>query len=318
MMDDLISISKIIKADNNPYNYLVFQTVNDNFKSVLLDFGFKQIFKRDNHNLRISHFYNDNYNYKFIAYENDYQVLMHKALAIIEKFSQLLSNKYQIHVVSGFLNKKLVLVCEANIIIEIKVTKRKNTFELRGTYSFNLNNFFDVVKRISNFALAPIQIVIIPLQLNDKKVRVKANDLSLSLISKYRTIIDNSDSQHPLKQKLAKKLKIPVMIIVGSNSKLGTLDVILTNSMDYYNVKTNEFETFLEEKFKNESILNFKVAYSCDAKKCQAKFAITYKSEILIKPFNQAFDPSSTCQVCQKPAKSKYIIVKGFINAAKV
>jgi hypothetical protein len=309
-MEDLKSLSKIINVDNNPYNYLVFQMVNEAFKSVLIAFNFKQIFKKDNVNLRLSHFYHEDYIYKFMAYESNYQIIMHKALALIEKFSQLLINKYQLQVVTGFLDKHLVLVCEGIKIVEIKITNKKNFFHLQGIYEFKLINFFKVLKRVNNFALAPIQIALIPLQLNDKKVRVNASDLYFSLINKYRTFIDNSESPHPLKQKLAKEFKIPVMINVGSNSKIESLDIILTKTMDYYNVKTRALEKFIKEKFETKPSLNLNVIYICGDKKCKVKSAVTNESKLLIKPFNQTLEPTSICQICQKPAKSKYILVK--------
>ena len=304
-MSNLDDLKYQLKEKQSHLYFTTYKSILDLIKLGLNNFDFKEV-----NNLIIppvsqGYFETIKGGFKFNYLVSDYQHATHQSLALIDWLEKNIETSFALKILTGFDTKSFLSFINVNTVdkrfLKISIKKFKGKYLLQGSINYNYQDFIKMLNN-KNDKIAPIQLVLIPIQLNHISLKKYANKVYSMLKNNYRIFYADNNQSHTQKIKAAQDLKIPYILSVGYKDIAGEF-INVFNQNKYERIKLKDF------KIKNQMVnqkLNRKEISLCSDKKCFAKL-----NAKLIKPFNQILK-AQKCVICGKQAVSKYIELEGY------
>lgn len=305
-MSNLDDLKYQLKDKKGHLYFKAYKSILDLIEFGLNNFGFKEVNSLINPPSLHGYFetYKGGFKFKYIF--SDYQHATHQSLALIDWLEKNLGSAFDLKLLTGLDSKSFLCFINVNGIdkkfLKVSIKKIKGKYLLLGSINFNYQDYTEILNS-KNDKIALIQILLIPIQLNDISLKKYANKVYSLLEKNYRIFYADNNQGHTQKIKIAQELKIPYILSVGYKD-IASEYINIISQNKYERIKLKDFK--IKDRIKNNQ-LNRKEISFCSNKKCLEKIKL---NQNLIKPFNQLLK-SQKCIVCGQKAITKYIALEG-------
>ena len=299
----------LIKVDNNPFYYEVFELVRHRLNGILEKYGFLKV-SDSLQKLNYKFYWTTNVNISFSYVSKDYQQNSHLALAINETINKTLIQEFGVLTLNGLEQDFPVIYIEqerkSKKFYGVNIEKQKANYVLKGQINFNYEFLVELIRTRKHFMLSPIHLYLLPIQSNNPELKKKLSSINIKLQKNYRTMLDLSEINHVRKLEAAKIAGIPFCLSLGIKD-------LKTDLINLYNLESGKFKRIKLDQLKEsleiekDHLKAEHVKYVCDKSSCYKK--ITNDNRNILLPFNQRII-NEICEVCKQPASKRIQIIK--------